>query len=280
MFIAEDLIYLQLAKTGSTHVAKLLRMLGAGVRGPKHQPAPPDLCAGRLVLCSIRSPWDWYASLWSFGLRGGGALHQRLTNTVPVSRMRALPPGASAEERRKAFSVGAESARAWRRTYRATEPPAAFRTWLSRMFDPELAADLREGYADSALCRFSGFMTYRYLRLCTRHTSRLSGEGGVASIEEIARFERDHLYVDRFLRQERLEDSLLEALGEIRPIGDVEREAVRTAERTNPSPRPLPLEELYDEASIELVGRRERFLVERFGYEAPRPRARRAGARS
>ncbi len=270
MFVADDLIYLQLPKTGSTHVAKLLGELGGGTRGPKHQPAPAELCQGRVVLCSIRNPWQWYVSLWSFGAQGGGTLWRRLVSRPPLIRMLRLPPGASADERRAAFSAGAESARAWRRTYDPVEPATAFRTWLARMFDPALAQDLGEGYSLSPLSRFSGFMTYRYLALCARNRTRLWEDRAVASLSEIVRFERENLYVDRFLRQERLEDDLITALEELRPLGGAERGVIRTATRTNTSPRPAPLEELYDEASVDLVGRRERFLVERFGYAPPR----------
>ena len=113
-------------------------------------------------------------------------------------------------------------------------------------------------------------MTYRYLALCARNPSQLRGENGIASFEEIARFERENLYVDRFLPQERLQESLIEALAELRSLGDAEIEAIRTAEPTNVSPSPLPIEDLYDDASVALVGRRERFLIDRFAYEAPR----------
>src|SRR6185503_14274720 len=71
MFVSDRLIYLQMQKTASTHVA---RVLAEVVGGEQHQQhirlrVEPE---GRLVAISIRSPWDWYVSLWAYGCREGG----------------------------------------------------------------------------------------------------------------------------------------------------------------------------------------------------------------
>ena len=81
MFVNERLIYLQLQKTGCTHVAMLLDKLIGGEQVGKHNRLPARLeSEGRLIVGSVRNPWDWYVSLWAFGCEQCGGLADRLTS--------------------------------------------------------------------------------------------------------------------------------------------------------------------------------------------------------
>jgi hypothetical protein len=57
MFLAERLIYLQLQKTGSTHVAEMLGRCIAGRQIGKHT-LLTDYRTRRYVAGSIRKPWQ------------------------------------------------------------------------------------------------------------------------------------------------------------------------------------------------------------------------------
>ena len=68
-------------KTGCTHIASLLSRLFDGEQIGKHNAASDNqINSDAYFLSSIRNPWDWYLSLWTFGVQGNGGLMHRLTN--------------------------------------------------------------------------------------------------------------------------------------------------------------------------------------------------------
>jgi hypothetical protein len=90
MTITDDFIYLELQKTGSTHVTKLLQQLHKNnfVKIGKHntiKTMPKHVLVGfesKIKVGNIRNPWDWYVSLWSFGCQKRGGLHKMLTKPI------------------------------------------------------------------------------------------------------------------------------------------------------------------------------------------------------
>jgi hypothetical protein len=63
MLICNKLIFIELQKTGSTHIKQLLRDLVGGVNDGKHN--TPDarlLDCGKPFIGSVRNPWLWYLS--------------------------------------------------------------------------------------------------------------------------------------------------------------------------------------------------------------------------
>src|SRR5881394_2338445 len=94
MFVSEKLAYLQMEKTASTHIAKVMAQIVGGeqlvqhihlTRDPFDARLPVDV-SNRLVVASIRNPWSWYLSLWAYGCRGGGGRYGTL------HRLTAAPP--------------------------------------------------------------------------------------------------------------------------------------------------------------------------------------------
>ena len=86
MFISDKLVYIQLQKTGCTHIAKLLADLFKGKQIRKHGCATPDQIKEHdYFVSSIRNPWDWYLSLWTFGAQGRGSLRRNLTTKQALS---------------------------------------------------------------------------------------------------------------------------------------------------------------------------------------------------
>ena len=87
MFISDKLIYLDLQKTGCTHVRKLLGKIPSlnGSLYRKHN-SLDDLDAriivgkrqaSALIAGNIRNPWDWYVSLWAFGCMEKGGFYKK-----------------------------------------------------------------------------------------------------------------------------------------------------------------------------------------------------------
>ena len=83
MFVTDKLIYLQMQKTACSHIAAMLAETVGGRKIGLHIPLPRRLhSTDKHVVGSIRNPWDWYVSQWSYGCAGRGALRNRLTGMV------------------------------------------------------------------------------------------------------------------------------------------------------------------------------------------------------
>jgi hypothetical protein len=141
MFVSDKLIYLQMQKTASTHIAKTLAAVVGGEQFVQHQhlAIDPD---GRLVVASIRNPFSWYVSLWAYGCRGGGGehgLYNRVTAAPPtpteiVTRSitfarakRKLPTPVLREARELRARQRSTRTDLWRRVYTNPDDVVAFR---------------------------------------------------------------------------------------------------------------------------------------------------------
>ena len=79
MFVSDQIVFIELQKTGSTHVRHLLTgLLGGSLKGKHNAPTPEILARGTPILGSVRNPWSWYVSLWTYGCQKKGVLYQRL----------------------------------------------------------------------------------------------------------------------------------------------------------------------------------------------------------
>ncbi|MFU8816538.1 MAG: hypothetical protein ACNA7W_14415 [Pseudomonadales bacterium] len=264
MFSSERLVYIELHKTGCTHILKLLSQLVDGQVQGKHNPPSPELRAsGRWIMGSIRDPWEWYLSLWAYGCDGKGDLYRQLTSRRRRIRFRGWRsrPGRAA----RALLQDVSTAGRWQRSYADVNDPARFRDWLHRLHDRRWRHDLGEGFGDCPTSEFAGLLSYRYLRLyCPWSFVR------AANPERLAAYEREHCFVDHFIRNERLEDDLIHGLQRAGlPLSPAQRRLVFSAGRTNRSSWRAPIGFYYDAASVALVAARERLVIDRFGYQAP-----------
>jgi len=269
MFVTDKLVYIQMQKTGSSHIVALLSGLFEGEQIGNHNAATAEqLNAGTFFISSIRNPWDWYLSLWTFGVQGGGGLRQVLTNREYRKAIALLPRhpvwalDALRREMRKDIAL-------WRGVYDDDTNVDSFRQWLRQIHDPENAAWLGEGYGDTAVTGFCGFMTYRYLSLCCADTWKLKDRRCVSSVADLQEFDRESCYIDYVIRQEFLEEDFIEAVERVRPLDVAARERILGARKTNTSRRSLTVADYYDDRSVDLVATRDRLLIDKFRYEPP-----------
>ncbi|MES1942896.1 hypothetical protein PC39_02185 [Salinisphaera sp. PC39] len=271
MFESERLIYIQMQKTGCTHIAAVLSRLFDGRSIGKHNAATQmQLRSGKFFISSIRNPWDWYVSLWSYGVQGNGALMRRLARRDPVQaladirkdpiRLFKLP-----------YLAWAKDIGTWRGVYDRSDNVASFRRWLKLIHEPRNRPFLAEGAGDPALSGRIGFMTARYLDLCCRKPEQLGRPGFISDYRDLEGFDRERCYIDYFIRQEALEEGLCEAIERIRPLTPDERELVFRSSKSNTSRRSFAVADYYDEETTALVANRDRLLIEKFGYVPPLP---------
>ena len=123
-------------KTGCTHIASLLSNLFDGEIIGKHNAATPgQIRSNRYFISSIRNPWDWYLSLWTFGVQGDGALILRLTKEKDLV---GSFKSAIRSPRRNFSSFYHELLRGvteWRSVYDRNDNIESFRKWMKLMQD-------------------------------------------------------------------------------------------------------------------------------------------------
>src|SRR5690606_10461451 len=80
MFVSDRIVFLELQKTGCTHIRNLLQELVGGELVGKHNRAGRELCSvDRFFLGSVRDPWEWYISLWAYGCDRKGVVFGTVT---------------------------------------------------------------------------------------------------------------------------------------------------------------------------------------------------------
>lgn len=279
MFVSDKVVFVELHKTGCTHIRHLLKELVGGEFVGKHNQIGSGLLAGdRLLLGSIRDPWSWYVSLWAYGCDHKGFIYGNATR----DGVRLKGHGWKEHPLRAVRSLLAHRANRhaaqWRRTYENVNDPGAFRAWLHMLHDERYWHDYGEGYGRSRASRVAGLYSYRYMKLFTCRDDGDEVEDGIDGIDshdELVRHEQTHCFIDHFIRNERLEHDLFQAL-ESSGIHVPERTRLEILARpkTNTSSRSGGADFYYDDASERLVGERDRLIVDRFSYRPPSLRRR------
>lgn len=268
MFISDQLVYLELPKSGSSHIVKLLEAIVDGYTYGKHNRLSAEIVPQpRFLVGSIRDPWDWYVSMWAYGCEKQGDMYERLVR----------PRGLGGHGFRRSLWFGLASlACEYRRDPRrfghvhgSVEDPELFREWLHLIHDPRNRHALSHDYGKSPMSRFGGFLTYRYLHLYSRDLDRLYARS-VRTQDVVRRLLTDNCLLDFVIRTEHLADDLVAALGQCGiELDEAQRQVVYAGGRTNASRRSRRLEFFYDADTAELVRSREAPLVEMFQYAPP-----------
>lgn len=270
MFIHDDLIFLQLQKTAGTHIAALLTEHLGGRMDGKHGAMDFDP-GSRLVVGSVRNPWDWYVSLWSYGCSVSGGVQGLLTGSWMRTAQRI---GGTALRRPSLWGGALHDLAAhvrrdpvfWRDVYADPHDPERFRRWLRMILSPQGRHLLGADYAARPLSEFSGFYTYRFLSIFTPAQTWRTHANTIRSIDDIGPFFDTYGAVKALIRNESLEEDLA---GILARIGRPELTAdVLRGKRINASKRGKA-ETYYDEATSTLVAKSDPFMVARFAYSPP-----------
>ena len=282
MLVGEKLIYLQLQKTGSTRITDLIQATVGAEERHKHDRihrddlADPEIAARRII-GTIRNPWSYYVSLWSYGSRRAGGIYERTTASSRMDQRKDLRGTLHkktiplADRDRKAR----RRVKKWKTAYGDPEDREAFRRWIRFLNDPEYLVDVGEGYGKSSISAHSGLLTYRYLVLFTFGV--VPGEphlGGhnptLDTYDRLAAYADENLLCKDMIRMEHLAvelEAAMEAAGY--DLTDDQRATIhgkaggRSENRTTHHPAAW----YYDDETRDLVARRDRFVIERHGYE-------------
>ena len=272
MFINDRLIYLQMQKTGCTHIARLLAETVGGEQHGKHNKLTFDP-GDRVIVGSVRNPWDWYVSLWAFGCSGRGSVFDKTTRpaksakTLARSVASALPhPGRTMRSVRAWRETRERDYERWRRLYGDPNDVRLFRQWIKHLLSDAGKADLIEGYPQSSLCSFAGFMTYRFVSMYADF-KKWNECGQLIRTEDVLHaFWAQSAILDRIIFMESLEDDLARILKDLGCDG-ASLVAV-PQDRTNTSAHRSYVD-YYDSETARLVRNQEKFIIETYGYRGP-----------
>lgn len=281
MVQTDRLLYIDLHKTGCSHIRRMLQIVVEGQLVGKHN-RPALMPADRLIVGSVRNPWDWYVSLWAFGCARQGAVYNRTTRrftpwyysgglmaTMYQRRWRVGPI------LRTVYSDLRKPVSTWRDLYSDVLDPGLFRVWLRLLLSAPRRFDLGEGFGFSNMSRYAGLMSYRYIKLFSRDISALFSPSFPRTPEELREFDAGQNALDTTIRAENLEDDLLSALERAGYHLSLEKvEQIRTAYlwKTNRSTHKRS-SYYYDRETSELVRERELLIVGKYGYTQPRDSA-------
>ncbi len=266
MLVSKKLVFLELQKTGSTHIKQLLKKTVGGVNDGKHNQATPELReSGKSFIGSIRDPWGWYMSLFSYGCQKKGGVYLRLSQP---QRWKALRKSGTLEGAEGVEEFEKYSPKYIREELYADPDNAEhFRAWLKIVLtEGPHRALIEDGYAESPISEIGGLMTFRYFLLFV--------DGGVqvpetvTTLKKLQAHEKKHLFVKYIIRNESLAEDLIKAIEGCGETLTLEQQAqIREAPRTNTSSRKFGKTHYYDDASIALVAEREKFIIDKFGYK-------------
>jgi hypothetical protein len=249
----DTFIYLDVYRTGSTHVLSVLKQIaGQPLRINRHAPVtkahPIRRTCGKFVFATVRNPWDWYVSLWAYGADGKSAIRRYLTEHLPADKVENL--------------------------YDKQQPEMAFRRWLKFMHDPAMLDKVMTEYLpESGLAGVFGLYTYRFFRVTTLYPRLFLKRWRIPSIESGIRYHRRHHAYQHILRSEVLDEDLIVMIGKYRSLCHFSANAEAVVRRMSRAPRNASTRSLagyreyYDAEARELVARRDRFFLECFGYE-------------
>jgi len=270
MFISEKLCYLEMHKTGSQHIAKLLsKYVKNGKRiGNHNRPSSEIYLSKRIFLGSIRNPWEWYASLWSFGCIRRGFLYGRLTdkkiyyNSIGLKTKPILSPYIF-------FQQFFKPLKKWRFLYSDEKNVNNFRTWLKLLLNNKRKYDSGDGFGLSSLNKFTGLMTYRYLVLYSKNIKEIYKDS-LINFEKLKDFDDKNNILNYTLRNESLERDFIDFIKMLKiDINENDEAMILSLEKTNTSLRKKSISDLFDDECLNLIEERERLLIEKYSYKKP-----------
>lgn len=267
MFVSDQIIYLQLQKTACTHISRVLGKYVDGKQVGKHGPLvgiKPD----KLIIGSIRNPWDWYVSLWAYGCKRQGIIYSELTAPPAASLARHVRETVFHPQRWWELRCRLNSNKPWRefRTYyQSSESPVQFQQWLKAILAGKDAPYMGNDFPFIPISSQIGLLTYRFLSLFISNDVWQPSHRKLVNSEEVHAMYKKHCIVDRFIRMESLEHDLFGVLHEIGENVDIE---ILKEDKTNASVH-RDIGYYYDEETVRLVAEKEAILIKEFSYAAP-----------
>ncbi|AOW77064.1 hypothetical protein A3Q34_09470 [Colwellia sp. PAMC 20917] len=273
MLVNNEFIFLQLQKTGGTYLESLIleHFPQTEQLGKHFRPSKSFDFQGKKVIGSIRNPWEWYLSYWSYScLNKGGPYYQCckkksltkfFTNGRKYNCHQEIPYCFNDLTNITKSEISRPSNK-WARLYENANDPERFREWIKLVLAPERKFDLFQDYGVSTISNFAGIYTYLFFFLFAKDFQILFDESmSIDTLENIK------LNLDGILKTENLESDFIFTLNSLNiPYHKALTPALAKKEKANTSNRAHPTSFYYDKETAELVANKEKFLINKFDY--------------
>lgn len=273
MYISDKLIFIELHKTASSHITKVLLETLNGKQIGKHNAATQtEFLLNLPFLGSIRNPWDWYLSLWRYGCDLKGGLYGYTTRSKLSVKGLGWKNHPCHAANILFHSILFKDSKLWRGCYSDVNNPECFKTWLTVINDSKYLLELPEFLAFSPTSSFLGLYTYRYLRLFCKN-SYLIMNNVVRTYNQILEYEAENNYINFFIKTESLNNDLIEALELCNVNVDSSlKKKIFGFPKTNQSSKSIDLKnyhEYYEPSLCKLIQERDKLIINKFSYHFP-----------
>ena len=256
MFISENLCFIEFGKTGCSFIREVLnRNVKSGQLTKIHDQITDDLLhSKKLKVGSIRSPLDWYISLWSFGclMKKKDPLFSNLTSfRLNPKRLKNIKGNLNSkfqfffDQFRKDINYNKD-------LYSDSYNIKNFRKWIKLMFDIKKKNFISEQYSISNLNKFLGYMSFHYLIKFTdpRYHYKLFN-GSLKNLNDVKGYLNQHNFINYFIIFENLDNSLINLFNKIGLTFD--KNKIFEIKPINKSNRFSKIDDYYDFETKEMV---------------------------
>ena len=179
MFISKKICFLELEKTGISSIKKFLKdHIKDGEITQPHDYVTENLIKKKLFFVgSIRNPYDWYISRWSYGcmMKNDDSMYKNLVNKrLSYSRIKNIK-GQYLKKITYLKKQIFKNREFWSELYSDPYNAKNFQKWLKAILDSDKKKEFAEQYYFSSFNNNLGYMTFRYLIMFTKvHISKLN----------------------------------------------------------------------------------------------------------
>lgn len=269
MLVINNIIYLQLPKTGCTHIAKILKKYFQAKQYKKHQRIIPTIInKNSYIISSIRNPWDWYLSVWTFGCAKNGGTYSKLTKRNVTGLYNLKYPIRTLHSVFNEFFL--KPVGVWKNLYSDSSDPEKFRKWIKMILNKKRKYDIYKKHGFSPITNYAGYMTYRYAFLFSKDLKKIYSKKYVGNFKKLKKFDKENNILDDIIHLENLENDLINILTKAgMKVNNKIMKKIYESSKTNKSKRPQPIYFYYDEETKELVKKNEKLIIDKYSYEFP-----------
>ncbi len=269
MFISDQICFVELGKTGCSYIRKIFEEnIKPGKLTKIHDQITNNLIKSeKLKIGSVRNPFDWYISLWSFGclMKKKDPLYSNLTSMrLNPKRLKNIKNN---KVKKIVFFVDQFKKNIKNNIELYSDPynKENFRKWIRLLFDNKKKNFIGEHYSISSLNKFIGYMSFHYLIKFTDHNYHYKlFDNSLSNMDDLKKFYAEHKYIDYFIKFENLNNTLINLFEKIGV--SISEEKLLKTKPINKSNRLPSVAEYYDDETKEIVLQNDKLIFSLHEY--------------
>jgi hypothetical protein len=263
MFLTDDICYVDMPKTGTVYTINVLKKLYKNYFLKHHKiPNSQIINSNREIFATIRDPFSYYISLWSFGCekQSYSGPYNALTQFRPIG---ALGYSMNKKGAIKTFfqrlpRTLLTNYKENKKLYADASDPVLFRKWLKVLFDTRNASLISAPYQYSNVAQCGGLFTYRIILNFYKNSDQLF-KGKFKTKDDFKNFLQKDCFVQYFLNTSSLRDDLYSFL---KQRHENLTEDILPQKKENSSAKENII--FFDKECYEMVLKKDSLIIEQF----------------